>query len=208
MQLFSNSSSMVSNSRSIIVIRCSKQNHIRFFCRCHNRIQLFITAINFGIADSKCWGKSCSSPAQQLQSWTNCRKQSIPAVQRYPWTEQTCHSALPVQAVFLLSGIRSKIWQQTFPPQAAEDIVFYSSIPLIYRKIAYFLDDIIDGNRFINDEVPTKNSGLSPVSISVGVAFTDRKKSSRFIFKDADKALYLVKENSRRGCAIEVTPKS
>ena len=124
MQLFSNSSNMVSNSRSIIVIRCSKQNHIRFFCRCHNRIQLFITAINFGIADSKCWGKSFSSSAQQLQSWTNCRKQSIPAVQRYPWTEQTCHSALPVQAVFLLSGIRSKIWQQTFPPQVAEDIVF------------------------------------------------------------------------------------
>lgn len=96
----------------------------------------------------------------------------------------------------------SKIWQQTFPPQAAEDIVFYSSIPLIYRKFAYFLDDIIDGNRFINDELPKKDSGLSPVSISVGVAFTDRKKSSRFIFKDADKALYLVKENSRRGCAI------
>lgn len=202
MQLFSNSSNMVSNSRSIIVICCYKQNHIRFFCRCHNRIQLFITAINFGIADSKCWGKSCSSSAQQLQSWTNCRKQSIPAVQRYPWTEQTCHSALPVQAVFLLSGIRSKIWQQTFPPQAAEDIVFYSSIPLIYRKFAYFLDDIIDGNRFINDELPKKDSGLSPVSISVGVAFTDRKKSSRFIFKDADKALYLVKENSKRGCAI------
>ena len=73
---------------------------------------------------------------------------------------------------------------------------------VIYRKFAYFLDDIIDGNRFINDELPKKDSGLSPVSISVGVAFTDRKKSSRFIFKDADKALYLVKENSRRGCAI------
>lgn len=128
MQLFSNSSNMVSNSRSIIVICCSKQNHIRFFCRCHNRIQLFITAINFGIADSKCWGKSCSSSAQQLQSWTNCRKQSIPAVQRYPWTEQTCHSALPVQAVFLLSGIRSKIWQQTFPlKNMAADIPAASS---------------------------------------------------------------------------------
>ena len=190
MQLLSNSLNMVSNSRSIIVIRCSKQNHIRFFCRCHNRIQLFITAINFGIADSKCWGKSYSSPAQQLQSWTNCRKQSIPAVQRYPWTEQTCHSALPVQAVFLLSGIRSKISRHTMKQEN------------IYRKFAYFLDDIIDGNRFINDEVPKKDSGLSPVSISVGVAFTDRKKSSRFIFKDADKALYLVKENSRRGCAI------
>ena len=77
MQLFSNSSNMVSNSRSIIVICCSKQNHIRFFCRCHNRIQLFITAINFGIADSKCWGKSCSSSAQQLQSWTDCRQQFL-----------------------------------------------------------------------------------------------------------------------------------
>ena len=32
------------------------------------------------------------------------------------------------------------------PAQAAENIVFYSSIPLIYRKFAYFLDDIIDGN--------------------------------------------------------------
>lgn len=92
---------------------------------------------------------------------------------------------------------------------AAEDIVFYSSIPFIYRKFAYFLDDIddiIDGNRFINDELPKKNSDLSPVSISVGVAFTDRKKSSRFIFKDADKALYLAKENNRRGCAIEQHP--
>lgn len=98
--------------------------------------------------------------------------------------------------------LRLKIWQQTFPPQAAEDIVFYSSIPLIYRKFAYFLGDIIDGNRFINDELPKEDFGLSPVSISVGVAFTDRKKSSGFIFKDADKALYLVKENSRRGCAI------
>lgn len=186
MQLFSNSSNMVSNSRSIIVIRCSKQNHIRFFCRCHNRIQLFITAINFGIADSKCWGKSCSSPAQQLQSWTSCRKQSIPAVQRYPWTEQTCHSALPVQAVFLLSSIRSK-YGSRHSRRKQQRTLFYSSIPLIYRKFAYFLDDIIDGNRFINDELPKKDSGLSPVSISVGVAFTDRKNradsSSRMLTK-------------------------
>lgn len=50
---------------------------------------------------------------------------------------------------------------------------------------------------------PKKDSGLSPVSISVGVAFTDRKKPSSFIFKDADKALYLAKENNRRGCAMK-----
>lgn len=88
------------------------------------------------------------------------------------------------------SGCVSAFWHPV-KNMAAEDIVFYSSIPFIYRKFAYFLDDIIDGNRFINDELPKKNSGLSPVSISVGVAFTDRKKSSSFIFKDADKALYL-----------------
>lgn len=70
---------------------------------------------------------------------------------------------------------------------AAEDIVFYSSIPFIYRKFAYFLDDIIDGNRFINDELPKKNSGLSPVSISVGVLLLTAKNraasSSRMLIK-------------------------
>ena len=88
------------------------------------------------------------------------------------------------------------------PAASSRGHCFYSSIPLIYRKFAYFLDDIIDGNRFINDELPKKDSGLSPVSISVGVAFTDRKKSSRFIFKDADKALYRVKQNGKHGCGF------
>lgn len=102
--------------------------------------------------------------------------------------------------LFLASG--QKYGSRHSRRKQQRTLFFYSSIPLIYRKFAYFLDDIIDGNRFINDELPKKGSGLSPVSISVGVAFTDRKKSSRFIFKDPDKALYLVKENSRRGCAI------
>lgn len=73
------------------------------------------------------------------------------------------------------------------PAASSRGHCFYSSIPLIYRKFAYFLDDIIDGNRFINDELPKKDSGLSPVSISVGVAFTDRKNradsSSRMLTK-------------------------
>lgn len=111
------------------------------------------------------------------------------------------------------SGCVSAFWHPVknmaadIPAASNRGHCFYSSIPFIYRKFAYFLDDIIDGNRFINDELPKKNSGLSPVSISVGVAFTDRKKSRSFIFKDADKALYLAKENNRRGCAIEVPPK-
>lgn len=62
---------------------------------------------------------------------------------------------------------------------------------IIQEKVAY-----------INDELAKSASGPPPVSISVGVAFTDREKPGESIFKDADKALYLVKENGRRGCAI------
>lgn len=38
------------------------------------------------------------------------------------------------------------------------------------------------------------------VSLSVGVAFTDRANPGESTFKDADKALYKVKQNGRHGC--------
>ena len=38
------------------------------------------------------------------------------------------------------------------------------------------------------------------VSLSVGVAFTDRANPGENTFKDADKALYKVKQNGRHGC--------
>lgn len=38
------------------------------------------------------------------------------------------------------------------------------------------------------------------VSLSVGVAFTDRANPGESIFKDADMALYKVKQNGRHGC--------
>ena len=38
------------------------------------------------------------------------------------------------------------------------------------------------------------------VTLSVGVAFTDRANPGGSTFKDADKALYKVKQNGRHGC--------
>ena len=43
---------------------------------------------------------------------------------------------------------------------------------------------------------------LPPVSLSVGVAFADRQHPEGDIFKDADTALYRVKEAGRNGCYI------
>jgi diguanylate cyclase (GGDEF)-like protein len=43
---------------------------------------------------------------------------------------------------------------------------------------------------------------LPPTSLSVGVAFADRENGTGDIFKDADTALYRVKEAGRCGCVI------
>ena len=43
---------------------------------------------------------------------------------------------------------------------------------------------------------------LPPVSLSVGAAFADRENPGESIFKDADKALYYVKEHGRNGCSF------
>lgn len=54
----------------------------------------------------------------------------------------------------------------------------------------------------INRQLLAAEDGLPAVSLSVGVAFTDRPHPSENIFKDADKALYYTKEHGRNGCSF------
>lgn len=62
--------------------------------------------------------------------------------------------------------------------------------------LKYTIEDKIDSvNKILNNP----DDGLPAVSLSVGVAFSDRENPGPSIFNDADKALYLVKENGRNG---------
>ena len=54
----------------------------------------------------------------------------------------------------------------------------------------------------INELLKNPKDELPPVSLSVGVAFSDRKNPQGDIFRDADAALYQVKEAGRAGCII------
>ena len=53
-----------------------------------------------------------------------------------------------------------------------------------------------------NDLLQNPTDGLPKVSLSVGAAFSDRKNPEGSIFKDADTALYRVKEGGRCGCEV------
>lgn len=53
-----------------------------------------------------------------------------------------------------------------------------------------------------NEELFHPTDGLPAVSLSVGVAFSDRKDPSGTIFNDADSALYYVKEHGRHACGF------
>ena len=54
----------------------------------------------------------------------------------------------------------------------------------------------------MNDLLQHPKDDLPPVSLSVGVAFSDRENPQGDIFRDADAALYEVKKAGRRGCRI------
>ncbi len=53
--------------------------------------------------------------------------------------------------------------------------------------------------KFIREELKKPEEGVPEVTLSVGVAFTDRENPGDDLFKDADKVLYHVKENGRDG---------
>lgn len=54
----------------------------------------------------------------------------------------------------------------------------------------------------VNENLSNPTDGLPTVSLSVGVAFSDRENPGDSIFKDADKALYKVKNNGRHSCGF------
>lgn len=61
---------------------------------------------------------------------------------------------------------------------------------------------IVDKIKAVNEELGREEEGLPAVSLSVGVAFSDRENPGESIYKDADKALYHVKEHGRKGCSF------
>lgn len=65
--------------------------------------------------------------------------------------------------------------------------------------LQYTINDKIGA---VNDELSLEEDGLPAVSLSVGVAFSDRENPGESIYKDADKALYYVKEHGRKGCSF------
>lgn len=55
---------------------------------------------------------------------------------------------------------------------------------------------------YMNEVLSNPDDNLPAVSLSVGVAFADRENAGDSIFKDADKALYCVKEHGKHGCSF------
>lgn len=54
----------------------------------------------------------------------------------------------------------------------------------------------------VNKKLTDQDDGMPAISLSVGVAFSDRENGETNIFKDADKILYYVKEHGKNGCAF------
>ena len=63
--------------------------------------------------------------------------------------------------------------------------------PLVFNKI-----------RQINETLSHPEDGLMPMSLSAGVAFSDRQNPEGDVFEDADTALQRMKQNHERGCAV------
>ena len=67
------------------------------------------------------------------------------------------------------------------------------------RELSQTVSDKIE---LINDTLSNPTDGLPAVSLSVGVAFTDRENPGESIFKDADQAMYRVKQNGKHDCGF------
>ena len=65
--------------------------------------------------------------------------------------------------------------------------------------LGYTIEDKIDE---INHQLAAQDENVPAVSLSAGAAFTDRKNPGESLFKDADRAMYYVKNHGRNGCHI------
>ena len=61
---------------------------------------------------------------------------------------------------------------------------------------------IFDKVERANQELQTPCGELQPLTLSVGVAFSDRERPEGDVFQDADTALIRVKQMRRCGCAV------
>ncbi len=66
-------------------------------------------------------------------------------------------------------------------------------------NLGYKIEDKIGE---INRQLAICDENVPAVSLSAGAAFMDRENPGESLFKDADRALYYVKEHGRRGCHI------
>lgn len=69
----------------------------------------------------------------------------------------------------------------------------------VNQELSYTISEKIT---VINNQLYCPTDDLPAVSLSVGVAFTDRANPGESIFKDADEALYRVKQNGKHGCGF------
>ncbi len=65
---------------------------------------------------------------------------------------------------------------------------------------------VMDRINAINEKLSHPTDGLPAISLSVGVAFTDRKNPGKSQFTDADKALYYTKEHDKHGVTFYPPP--
>lgn len=73
---------------------------------------------------------------------------------------------------------------------------------IMVRSGSQFKGLIHDKVERMNNKLLHPEGGLPPVSLSVGVAFGDSDNTTGSLVKDADLALYKVKNNGRCGCAF------
>ena len=69
----------------------------------------------------------------------------------------------------------------------------------VTSNLQYTVEDKITS---INKELAKAEENLPAISLSVGVAFSDRENPGESIFKDADKALYYIKEHGKSSCGF------